>query len=355
MTTSPPRVLIVDGSVRGRRAITEILSAAGDFDVAGTAATGSIALQKIAQLAPDAIVVDVDSPEVGGEETVARIRATFPMLPLVPVSFSDETPDAIGREPSQFPKELTSRLRGLLSRRPPPPPGDRSSLPARQVSAIPRRSTPVNVLAIGSSTGGPNALTTIFEAIPLDLPTPILIAQHMPPMFTKMFAERLASRTGFKVVEATHGELIEPGVAYIAPGNFHLTVARGPGSEIRACVTQGPPENSCRPSVDVLFRSVAQTYGAGALAVVLTGMGQDGLRGSQHVVDAGGAIIVQDAATSVVASMPSSVAASVPVEAVYPIEAMGPALVARIRRVSRPSSLSLAPASVSVSVNVVIR
>jgi two-component system chemotaxis response regulator CheB len=166
---------------------------------------------------------------------------------------------------------------------------------------------PVEIVAIGASTGGPNALSVLLAQLQNDFPVPIVIVQHMLASFTRHFATRLASQCGIKVVEATIGDVLTPGCAYIARGDHHLLVERRMG---RACLAmnQDALENFCRPAVDVLFRSVAQSYGAGALAVVLTGMGHDGLLGCGAIRDAGGDVIVQDEASSVVWGMPGFVA-----------------------------------------------
>jgi two-component system chemotaxis response regulator CheB len=164
------------------------------------------------------------------------------------------------------------------------------------------------VIAIGVSTGGPQALAELVPQIPASFPLPILIVQHMPPMFTRFLAERLQSATTLKVQEAIAGTSISPGRILIAPGDHHLRVRSVGASGFIATLDQGPHENSCRPSVDVLFRSLAEAYGGDVLPVVLTGMGSDGLRGIEALKAAGASAIVQDEATSVVWGMPGAVA-----------------------------------------------
>jgi two-component system, chemotaxis family, protein-glutamate methylesterase/glutaminase len=345
----PIRVLVVDDSVVARRIITDILQAAPEVEVAGVAASASIALQKISQIVPDIVLLDVEMPEMDGIEAVTRIRQSWPRLPVIMCSSltargADITLRAIAAgasdyvaKPSSlgaaggtaaFGADLLAKIRALGGGGPsascPPPP------PRLPTVTRPRRES-VSVIAIGSSTGGPNALATVFASLPRDLAVPILITQHMPPMFTRLLAERLSASSGVSVVEASEGELVEAGRAYIAPGNFHMTVVRD-GTALRIALNQEPPENSCRPAVDVLFRSVARVFGAGALAAVLTGMGHDGSRGAQHIVELGGEVIVQDAASCVVASMPNSTAAAVSVGGVYPIEQIGHELVSRVAR-----------------------
>lgn len=166
---------------------------------------------------------------------------------------------------------------------------------------------PVEIIAIGASTGGPNALAELLTQLPEGFPVPIVIVQHMLATFTRHFAERLAAQCRIKIVEANEGDTVSPGHAYIARGDYHLLTERRLGRTSLA-MNQDPAENFCRPAVDVLFRSIARTHGAGALAVVLTGMGHDGLRGCGAIRDAGGDVIVQDEQSSVVWGMPGFVA-----------------------------------------------
>jgi len=167
----------------------------------------------------------------------------------------------------------------------------------------------------------------------------------MPPVFTRSLATRLTATSGFDVVEAVHGDRVEPGRAYIAPGNFHMVGMRDPArnGDARIALHQEPPESSCRPAIDVLFRSLAAVYGKGTLAAVLTGMGYDGTRGARQIVDAGGTVIVQDAATSIVSTMPASVAAAVSIDGSYPISAIADELVARVRQKSLAARASRDP------------
>jgi two-component system chemotaxis response regulator CheB len=163
-----------------------------------------------------------------------------------------------------------------------------------------------DIICIASSTGGPNALSSIFQQLRAAFPIPLVLVQHMPPLFTAQLAERLNTLGGCRVTEAVDGEVIKNGHAYIAPGGRHMELVRAPhGIAVRLADT--PPENSCRPAADVLFRSVAALYGAAALALVLTGMGQDGLRGSREIVQRGGVVMAQDEPSSVVWGMPGSV------------------------------------------------
>ena len=207
------------------------------------------------------------------------------------------------------------RPRGRLSRR----------------CAAPRVFQRPAILAIGVSTGGPNALADLLPRLPSAFPLPIVIVQHMPPVFTKHLATRLSSQCKFEVVEAAAGDVLTPGKAWIAPGDFHMTVRRR-GAETIVGLDQRPPENSCRPAVDVLFRSVAEAYGARTLGVILTGMGQDGLRGCEQIHHSGGRILVQDEATSVVWGMPGAVARAGLADTILPLDRIAGAIAASGRR-----------------------
>jgi two-component system chemotaxis response regulator CheB len=188
----------------------------------------------------------------------------------------------------------------------------------------------VEVVAVAASTGGPNALAEVFAALPADFPVPVVVVQHMPPMFTRLLAERLTARSGLRVEEARSGGVLAPGHAWVAPGDYHMITIRD-GGQVRVMLHQDPPENSCRPAADVLFRSAAKTFGPGVLGVVLTGMGADGLRGAEAVREAGGRVIAQDEATSVVWGMPGYVAKAGLADAVLPLPQIAPEIVRRVR------------------------
>ena len=368
------RVLIVDDSVVVRKVLADALAKDPEVEVVGSAATGSIALQKITQVNPDVVILDVEMPDMDGVETVKRIRAGWPKLPVImcssltergadttlralsngasdyiakPSGLDTSRVDAVG----SFNAELLAKVKALSAQagsgptHSPPLSQSGWGYPAPQpvqprVPRVQGPRAPVSVLGIGCSTGGPNALATLFEGLPRDLPVPILIVQHMPPLFTKLLADRLAASSGLKVTEARGGDLVEPGCAYVAPGDYHMTVVRD-GVRVRIALNQEAPENSCRPAVDVLFRSLSKIYGPGVLATVMTGMGQDGTRGARAIVEAGGSLVVQDAATCVVPSMPGAVAAAGLAEEVYPLNRLAQELVFRIRRASSSSDAHL--------------
>jgi two-component system, chemotaxis family, protein-glutamate methylesterase/glutaminase len=349
------RVLVVDDSVVVRRMLTDALSSDSRISVVGAAPNGSVALQKLEQLAPDVMILDVEMPDMDGIETVRRLRVDHPKLPVIMCSSLTERgaevtlralaagatdyvtkPTAATAQQdglSSFKSQLLTSVIALGARRSsvrPPiaaPTAPAKPVPVRRESVRPT----VAVLGIGCSTGGPNALAKLFSRLPNDLPVPIFIVQHMPPLFTRMLADSLRASSGVSVHEAEHAGVALPGHAYIAPGNFHLAVARD-GVRLVTLLNQGPLENSCRPAVDVLFRSLASVFGGGVLACVLTGMGQDGARGAADISAAGGSILVQSSDTCVVPSMPEAVATAGLAEAALPLERLGDELVLRVRR-----------------------
>jgi two-component system chemotaxis response regulator CheB len=187
------------------------------------------------------------------------------------------------------------------------------------------------VLVIGVSTGGPTALGTIVPTFPRDFPLPILIVQHMPPIFTKLLADRLQTTSQLQVEEASDGSPVENGRILIARGDYHMRIRSAKGQPVIG-LDQGPPENSCRPAVDVLFNSVDEIYGGNTIAVILTGMGYDGLRGARALKARGAYVIAQDEASSVVWGMPGAVAEAGLADAVLPLDSIVPEILRQVRR-----------------------
>jgi two-component system chemotaxis response regulator CheB len=187
----------------------------------------------------------------------------------------------------------------------------------------------VDLLAVGCSTGGPDALGVVLQALPTELPVPVVVTQHMPPVFTKMFAERLNRTTRLTVVEAAEGMPLQAGTVYIAPGDKHLVLQRR-GAAIMTHLSGAPAENSSRPSVDVMFRSVAALYGASAYAVVLTGMGHDGRDGARDLRAAGAEVLAQDEASSVVWGMPGAVVGAGLADVVVALDRIAAAVLTRV-------------------------
>lgn len=359
----PIRVLIVDDSVVVRKVLCEVLSSIPGIEVAGTAINGAIALAKLPRLNPDFVTLDIEMPGLDGLQTLVEIRKLYPKLPVLMCSTLTERGASVTLEalalgatdyvtkPSnseglaatkeQFKHDLSTKILGLSARAQTAPKasGALSARLSRSRVSVPQR---VDVLAIGTSTGGPNALADMIPHLPEDLPVPGVLVQHMPPLFTRLLAERLDSRSALTIREAEPGVKLEPGHIWIAPGNYHMTVSRK-GTDVVLALNQDPPENSCRPAVDVLFRSVASTYGAHTLAVVMTGMGSDGTLGARNIREAGGQILVQDEATSVVWGMPGSIVSGGLADQVRPLSEIAPEIVRLIssgRPVARPKAVT---------------
>ncbi|GGO78035.1 chemotaxis-specific protein-glutamate methyltransferase CheB [Nocardioides deserti] len=356
------KVLVVDDSVVIRRLVSDLLAADPEIEVVGTAVNGRAGVEKVAALEPDLVTMDIEMPEVDGIEAVRRIRATGSKVPVIMFSTLTErgaaaTLDAlaagasdyvakpanvgsVGRSMEQVRDALIPRIKSLVPQaaRPEGRPGTRTSArqaaptrEARPIALRPPRPTPAGghrLVLVGSSTGGPEALGTLLAALP-PLPVPVVVVQHMPPLFTRQLAARLDRNVAARVVEAEHGQPLLPGTVAIAPGDHHLHVTGRPG-RLAVRLSQEPPENYCRPAVDVLLRSAVEAVGGAALGVVLTGMGQDGCRGAQVLVDAGGSVLAQDQATSVVWGMPGAVAGAGLAEQVLPLADIAPELVRRL-------------------------
>jgi two-component system, chemotaxis family, protein-glutamate methylesterase/glutaminase len=344
------RVLVVDDSVVVRQSLSEALARTPEIIVVGSAASGRIALMKIPLLFPDVIALAMDMPEMSGLQTLAVIRTRYPTLPVIMLSPSAGAgraglvdARALGAVASIIKPILTpgsgngrerlgAELAASIMKYCPEEPCFPAITPEPPTGTTPaasdRRETRVDVLVIAVSTGGPSALMELIPSLPRDFPIPILIVQHMPPSFTTLLAERLASRSSVCVVEGSANHALGPGCAFVAPGDFHMAVVRD-GDAVRLTVHQEPPENSCRPAADVLFRSVARVYGRHVLAVVMTGMGRDGLIGCERIRAAGGQILVQDKESSVVWGMPSFVVKAGLADRVLPLSALGAEIVRR--------------------------
>ena len=347
----PIRVLVVDDSVVIRKLLSNMLSQDSGLEVVGSACDGRVALSKIGSLKPDLVTLDVDMPIMNGLETLAAIRRIYPKLPVVMFSTLTErgasaTLDALALGASDYATkpshtrnaeeaalriqaELIPKIKGLcgvtpLRLRPLPIP---RPTPKPRGALHPR----IEVLAIGTSTGGPNALAEVLPKLPDDFPVPVLVVQHMPPIFTRLLAERLDGHSSISVKEGVAGTMLSPGQAWIAPGNFHMVVTRT-GKERQLGMNQAAPENFCRPAVDVLFRSVAAAYGPNVLGVVMTGMGSDGVLGAQAIREAGGDVIIQDEASSVVWGMPGLIYASGLEDGVYPLQGLAAEIIRRVRQ-----------------------
>lgn len=334
------KVLVVDDSVVVRRIVSDALAADPAVEIVGVAQNGSIALTKVAALKPDLVTMDIEMPVMDGIEAVKRLRGSGHRMPIVMFSTltahgASATLDALAAGATDYvtkpthvadPDEalavikdqLLPKIKGLF----------RTPTPARAAPKLLRASAvrrAPKAVVIGSSTGGPEALSKVIGGLPHPLPVPALVVQHMPPLFTAQLAARLDRLGPNRVVESQGGERLEPGTIYIAPGDFHLEVTERAGL-FHTALHHGEQVNYCRPAVDVLFRSAAKAFGGDLLAVVLTGMGADGREGAREIVDAGGRVIVQDEPTSVVWGMPGAVAMAGLAHSLLPIQEVAGAI-----------------------------
>jgi two-component system chemotaxis response regulator CheB len=331
------KVLIVDDSIVFRKVLTDVLAQDRALHVVGSAPNGSICMQKVQQLNPDVIILDLEMPVLDGMGVLRALKLSHPHIKTIIYSVhsergAKETFDAMqlgavdflpkdgckgGVEAQQqyLREQLIPKIKQFAKPATPPTPPSRIASYAARMTASSKR----EIIAVGVSTGGPNALAAFMPMLPKDLPVPVVIVQHMPPLFTRLLAERLDNTCGIHVVEAAAGMELEAGTAYIAPGDYHLTVKRQ-GAKIITALNQDPQENSCRPAVDVLFRSVGEVYGGAVVAVILTGMGKDGFLGVQGLKSRGAHVIAQDKATSVVWGMPGFVAEAGLANAIVPLE-----------------------------------
>jgi two-component system, chemotaxis family, protein-glutamate methylesterase/glutaminase len=341
------RVLVVDDSVVIRRLVTHALEEDPAIEVVGAAANGAIALQRIPQFNPDVLTLDIEMPEMDGLETLRHVRVEYPELRTIMFSTLTERGAAItlealslgacdyvakasnegslDRSMARLREELIPKIKQFFHVVAPANAEVKPAAPPISISPVLFRGMGIRpkIVAIGVSTGGPTALGAILPEFPVDFPLPVLVVQHMPPLFTRLLAERLHSTCRLPVAEAKQGERVTPGRILIAPGDFHLKVTTSNGV-VTTCLDQSPQLNSCRPAVDALFTSIGEVYGGAAIAVVLTGMGQDGLHGSQILKARGASIVAQDEATSVVWGMPGAVVNAGLADRVVPLERVVP-------------------------------
>ena len=388
------RILIVDDSAVMRSLLRSVVTTDAGLEVAGTAADGASALASLAQLQPDLILLDVEMPVMDGLVTLRELRRRGNRMPVIMCSSLTQrgarvTIEALacgasdyvtkptgqsGREAAlnALAGELIPKIHALSRPSQPRPsiqfsaqsmsPAPVSSLPGigrassapspillnRQLSRPQPITAIPSVVAIGVSTGGPAALDVLLPLLPATFQLPVLIVQHMPELFTRLFAERLNGRCKLRVREAAEGDPVVPGTISIARGNWHLEVVAASLASAPPTLrlTQGPLENHCRPAVDVLFRSAAKVYGSGVLAVVLTGMGSDGLNGSRVIREQGGSVLAQDEASSTVWGMPGAVASAGLAHRILPLEAIAPEIL-RVAALARPTSGTFSRQAVS--------
>ena len=346
----PIRVMVVDDSAVIRGLIARTLEAEGDIKIASSVGDGRAAVSALERNPVDVIVLDVEMPVMDGLTAIPLLLKAQPGIKILMASTLTRKnaqttlralaagatdfllkPSAV-REilgPVSFNRDLLTKVRelGARARR-----SFREPLQNARLAPLPENPNRIalrpsvfrapEVIAIGSSTGGPQALLQVMKALGPTIRVPILITQYMPPTFTTILAAQISRQCGITTVEGRDGDNVRPGHVYVAPGNFHMTVDSA--HVIR--LNQGPQENYCRPSVDPMMRSIVEVYRSRVLAVMLTGMGHDGLAGCQSVVQAGGAVIAQDEATSVVWGMPGAVVKAGLCMAVLPLADIGPRL-----------------------------
>jgi two-component system chemotaxis response regulator CheB len=332
------RVLVIDDSAIVRKILSETLASEADIEVVGTAPDPIIALEKIARLKPDVLTLDVEMPRMDGLTFLRQLMNTQP-IPVVMISSLAQSsvevamealrcgavdvlakpsgPYSVGELRATVCASIRAAARAKLIRPAAPDP----------VPQKPVKSDPTRLIAIGASTGGTEAIASLLAQFPAEVP-PILITQHIPPMFSKMFAQRLHKLCAMEVREAVDGDVPRAGLALIAPGGFHMVLERGP----RIRVKQGPLVCYQRPSVDVLFSSVAQVAGAKAVGVILTGMGNDGAQGMKRMKEQGSTNIAQDEATCVVFGMPKEAIRAGGVDQTLPLNRIAQAVMTACSR-----------------------
>lgn len=352
------KILVVDDSATYRQILLAVIANIPDAECVGTAASGTIALAKIPLLKPDLLLLDVVMPGMDGVETLQRARQLFPDIQAIMVSAFDmdhakatlralnlgalhfvakpmggdveENTTELARYLSPLVQLVQTRKYAGLSRqgRPHPAPPPMAKKP-QAIPSPPTQKIPIDLIVIGVSTGGPKALECVLPRLPAGLPCPVLVVQHLPPLFTESMAAKLDMESPLRVAEAKGGEALGPGTIYIAPGGKHLVVKRFPGGGYTLALNQDPPVNNCRPAADVLFASVAEVFKGNVLAVVLTGMGRDGTEGVRALKRGVGLCRcwVQDEASSVVWGMPGSVFDAGLADEVVPLEELAARIV----------------------------
>lgn len=362
---APVRAMIVDDSPTVRGLLRRLLGGDPEIEIAAAAGNGSAALTALKGIPVDVIVLDIEMPVMDGLTALPLLLAARPGVQIVIASTLTRRNAEISlkalalgaadyvTKPSaseingaeNFKRELVEKVKALGRRAQSivgrPPSARRIEAPAPVAAPKPpitlRQPSGIrpSVIAVGSSTGGPQALVTLLTGLRDGPKQPILVTQHMPPTFTAILAEHLKRASGREAAEAIDGERVAEGRVYIAPGDHHMRVERTPEGAFRIRLDKGPPEHFCRPAVDPMMRSLAAAYGGKVLAIILTGMGHDGAAGVREVAAAGGTVIAQDEATSVVWGMPGAAAATGVCSAVLPLREIAP-LVTRIAATGHP-------------------
>ncbi|MGD1879059.1 MAG: chemotaxis response regulator protein-glutamate methylesterase [Kiloniellaceae bacterium] len=357
----PYRVMVVDDSAVIRGLLTRALEKDPAIKVIASVGNGELAIKSLERHDVEVIILDIEMPVMDGLTALPKLLAAKPGIQVIMASTltrknaevslralqagaadylpkPSSTSELTGAD--TFQRELIEKVKALAGAIRPSRPATAvraagraaaapvvpaSLYPARTVTLRKASSALPRIIAIGSSTGGPQALLEVLRDMAARVKVPILITQHMPATFTTLLAEHIARATGVPCAEGKDGEPVNGGQIYLAPGNYHMVVeSRGASSVIR--LNQDPPESFCRPAVDPMLRSMAKIYGSSLLTVILTGMGSDGQKGATEVVQAGGTVIAQDEATSGVWGMPGAVATSGVCAAVLPIQEIGPSV-----------------------------
>jgi two-component system chemotaxis response regulator CheB len=353
------RVMVVDDSHVIRGLLSRTLDSDPGIKVVATAANGKAAVEEIAKHDVDVVVLDIEMPVMDGMTALPLLIAAKPGVQVIMAStltlkgasislkaLSRGAVDYVPKPTSTgeinsaegFKRDLVSKVKswGKAGRRKRPAGG--TVTPATSPTTLRRlyaagpiklRDMPTlfkpDCIAVGSSTGGPQALFKVFQMLGKVTSLPIFVTQHMPATFTTILAEHLAQASGMPAAEAKDGELVQPGRIYVAPGDFHMTV-QAEGARKVLHLDKNPPENFCRPAVDPMLRSLAKVYGGKVLTLILTGMGQDGMKGGKEIINAGGVVVAQDEGTSVVWGMPGAVTGAGLCSAVLPLSDIAPFL-----------------------------
>lgn len=352
------RILVVDDSCLFQRLLSDAVNARPGLEVVGVASNGRVALDMIQDLRPDLVTLDILMPELDGIETLKQIKRQWPkvitiMVSSLTVEGSDAALDTLALGASDYAvkprssggiEDIRQKLKqdfipklealcgldvvgcDLSANLEVPEPVQGSDKPESEFV----QSAEIKLVAIGVSTGGPDALGQLLPQLPVDLEVPVVIVQHMPAEFTAKLANRLDQASALKVVEAKQGESLKPGTVYIAPGDNHMVLS-AKRKKVFVSLNKNPPENSCRPSVDPLFRSISTLYEDECLGIVMTGMGQDGLNGARALHAAGSRLLVQDQESSVVWGMPKLIAKAGLADAQVPLKNLAAEIVSRVR------------------------